>query len=504
MLKRNTIANYLGTGWATLMAIAFVPLYIKYLGIEAYGIIGLFVLLQAWLTLLDLGMSPTLTREMARFTAGIHSPEAIRDILRTLEAVAGLLAILIAGTVALAAPWIATGWVQLDALSAGTAAQAIAMMGVVIGLRFLESLFRGSILGLQRQVLYNVIHAVMATLQGAGAVAVLAFWSPSLGAFFVWQGLVSALSLAILVAATYVILPPPARKARASLTALRGIWQFAGGMLGITLLSLLLTQVDKLLLSTLLPLADYGVYALAATMAAVPVSLTAAPIMQAWFPRLSQLHASGDEAALAQTFHQGAQLMSMTLGAAAIFLIFFSEPLLRIWTGDAALARQAAPLLSVLAFGNLLNGLMWLPYHAQLAHGWTALTIQINTCAVLVIVPAILLITPLYGAVGAAWIWVSLNAFYVLVGAQLMFRRILRGEQRRWYLEDLLRPLMLAGFTGLVMRLALPVNLSGASGLLLLLLAGAAILVTATLGTPWVTTWLRALLRAETTQTERP
>ena len=44
MLKRNTIANYLGTGWAALMAIAFVPLYIKYLGIEAYGIIGLFVL----------------------------------------------------------------------------------------------------------------------------------------------------------------------------------------------------------------------------------------------------------------------------------------------------------------------------------------------------------------------------------------------------------------------------------------------------------------------------
>jgi hypothetical protein len=83
VLKRNTIANYLGTGWAALMAIAFVPLYIGYLGIEAFGIIGLFVLLQAWLTLLDLGMTPTLNREMARFTAGLHSPEAIRDILRS-------------------------------------------------------------------------------------------------------------------------------------------------------------------------------------------------------------------------------------------------------------------------------------------------------------------------------------------------------------------------------------------------------------------------------------
>jgi O-antigen/teichoic acid export membrane protein len=246
------------------------------------------------------------------------------------------------------------------------------------------------------------------------------------------------------------------------------------------LLSLLLTQVDKLLLSTLLPLAEYGVYVLAAAVAAVPVSLTAAPITQAWFPRMSQLHASGNEAALAQTFHQGAQLASMTLGTAAIFLIFFSEPLLRIWTGDADLARQAAPLLSLLAFGNLLNGLMWLPYHAQLAHGWTSLTIHINTCAVLVIVPAILIVTPIYGAIGAASIWVALNAFYVLVGAPLMFRRILRGEQRRWYLEDLLRPLLAAAAVAVLLRWLLPAPESTALqaatlvGAGLLVLSGAA------------------------------
>jgi hypothetical protein len=51
------------------MSLAFVPLYIKYLGIEAYGLIGIFVMLQAWLTLLDMG---ALGREMARFTGGGH------------------------------------------------------------------------------------------------------------------------------------------------------------------------------------------------------------------------------------------------------------------------------------------------------------------------------------------------------------------------------------------------------------------------------------------------
>ena len=59
------------------MGFVFVPVYISYLGIEAYGLIGLFATLQAWLSLLDLGLSPTLNREMARLRGGAHTAEPI-------------------------------------------------------------------------------------------------------------------------------------------------------------------------------------------------------------------------------------------------------------------------------------------------------------------------------------------------------------------------------------------------------------------------------------------
>jgi len=52
ILKRNIIANFAGQGWTALMALAFVPLYIKFLGIEAYGLIGFFAMLQG--TLIEL------------------------------------------------------------------------------------------------------------------------------------------------------------------------------------------------------------------------------------------------------------------------------------------------------------------------------------------------------------------------------------------------------------------------------------------------------------------
>jgi len=34
-LERNLIANFLGHGWVALMGLAFIPLHIKYLDIEA-------------------------------------------------------------------------------------------------------------------------------------------------------------------------------------------------------------------------------------------------------------------------------------------------------------------------------------------------------------------------------------------------------------------------------------------------------------------------------------
>ena len=423
------------------MGLAFIPLYIKYLGIEAYGLIGMFALLQVWLNLLDMGMSPTLGREMARFSGGTHSAQSIRDLLRSIEVIALVIAALIASGIALSANWIANSWVQAESLPSGVVAQAFVVMGIVTAIRFMESVYRSSIVGLQRQVFYNVLNSAMATLRGFGAVGVLVWVSPSIEAFFIWHGLVSIATLMTLAKTTYATLPGAERAGQVSLDALKGVWRFAGGMVGITFLSLLLTQVDKVLLSKLLSLGDYGYYTLAAVVAgALYVVIT--PIIQAFYPRLCELHARNDQAALIDTFHLGAQLVSVFAGSVAIVVIMFAETFLRIWTQDADLAERSARLLSLLMLGNLLNGLMWIPYQAQIAYGWTSLAVRINTIAVVLIVPSILWVTPRFGAEGAAWVWLILNVGYILIGMHLMYRRIIINEKWRWYVQDVIIPLI--------------------------------------------------------------
>lgn len=458
MLKRNLIANYLGQGWAALMSLAFIPLYIKYLGIEAYGLIGLFGVLQAWLSLFDMGMTPTLNREMARFTGGAHSATSIRDLLRSIEIIALGVATLVGLGIWAVSGWLASDWLRAEKLPIDTVAHAFAIMGAVTALRFVEGIYRSAIVGLQRQVLYNAFNSALATLRGLGAVGMLMWVSPTIEAFFIWQGAISLLTLGVLACVTYRTLPKGVRAGRFSMPALRGIGRFAGGMMGITFLSLLLTQIDKIMLSKMITLADYGYYTLA-TVVAAALYMLVGPITQAWFPRLSELHANNQQTELITKFHQGAQLISVFMGSAAIIMIVFSETILRLWTHDAELASRSATLLSLLALGNLLNGLMWIPYHTQLAHGWTSLAVRINIVSLGIIVPAILWVTPRFGAEGAAWVSVSLNAGYVLIGIHFMYRKILTREKWRWYVQDVLQPLLIAALVATVSAWVMPVHM---------------------------------------------
>ena len=189
------------------MGLAFIPLYIKYLGIEAYGLIGLFGVLQAWLILLDMGMTPTLNREMARFTGGTHSAKSIRDLLRSIEVIALGIATLVGLGIWAASGWLASDWLRAENLPIDTVAQAFTIMGAVTALRFVEGIYRSAIVGLQRQVLYNAVNSALATLRGLGAVGILMWLSPTIEAFFIWQGLISVLSLGVLASVTYHALP---------------------------------------------------------------------------------------------------------------------------------------------------------------------------------------------------------------------------------------------------------------------------------------------------------
>jgi O-antigen/teichoic acid export membrane protein len=473
-LKANFIANLLGQGWRAAMSLAFIPIYIRELGAEAYGLIGIYASLQAWLFLVDMGLRPTLVREMARFTGGQHDAQSIRDLLRTSEIVAAVLC----GGVALAlwgaSGWLAARWLNAEALPLDVVADALALMGLVAALQVMEGLYAGSIAGLEHQVKQNIIMSVMATLRGAGAALVVMFLAPDITAFFQWQLCVAVVATLTMGTALYRLLPKAGQAGRFSVAAIREVWRYASGMAVITVLVLLLTQVDKLLLAKLLPLEDFGHYMLASVVASA-LFYFYSPVVGAFFPRLATLAATpAAHEELRDNYHLGAQLVTLLAGSAGAVMSAFAEPLLRVWTGDEKLSQTVAPMLCLLAIGSLLNGLMALPYHLQLAHGWTRLTIIVNSVAACILVSALFVLVPRFGAIAAALVFVLLNAGYVTIAVWMMHGRLLPAEKWRWYLQDTALPLgcMMAFAWGA--SLLLPAGLSPASTLALVAAVGLA------------------------------
>lgn len=429
------------------MGLVFVPVYIKFLGVEAYGLIGVFATLYACFALLDVGLAPTLSREMARYTCGAHSPQGIRDLLRTLEFIYGVLTVMIALLVWAIAPWLAGTWLQAGQLPRSTVTGALTIMGGVISLRLWEGLYKGALQGMQRMVWLNAASALLATFRWAGAAAVVAWISPRIEAFFIWQGGVSLLGTVVFVRETYGTLPSVEHNSRFTSHALSGIWRFSVGLLAITVLGLLLSQMDKIILSHALSLETYGFYMVAATAASVLFQLIY-PITNAVYPRLTELATRGDQAGLAEIYHRGCQLMSVIIIPPTLTTALFAEPLLSIWTRNSSVAEKTAPIVVPLVLGTMCNGFMNLPYMLQLAYGWTGLALRVNFVAVALIIPIILWSTAHYGAVGAAYAWFALNSGYVLFSIRLMHQKLLLTEMRRWYTHDIGMPLCAAALIG--------------------------------------------------------
>jgi O-antigen/teichoic acid export membrane protein len=454
-LRRNVAANFVSYGVAAFMGIAFIPVYLNYLGIEAYGLIGVFALMQTWLTLLDFGLTPALAREMARFTSDAHEPHVIWGLLRSVELAVAAVALAIAVVVWATAGWLATHWLEFDALPLDTVVMALGLIGVTVALRLLENVYRSSAIGLQRQVAAGAVTAGVATLRAIGAIAVIVWISPSINAFFLWQAAVSVLSVATFRIVLTRSLPRARRRITPSFEVLRSIRRFAGGTVLITVLGTLLSQADKLILSSILPLSAFAVYTIAYLVAGA-VRVIAQPIDQAVYPRLTQFHQANDRPGLSNLYHVATQYNVVLMGSLAAFLAVFGREVLGIWTQDTRLATDAHPVLAVLAVGMLLNGLMSGPYYLQLAAGWTDLLVRTNLVMVVAFVPVVYALSVGLGLLGAAIAWVLINLAYLASVTWLMHRRLLPGEAKTWYLDDVARPVIAGGAAAVTLGIVIP------------------------------------------------
>jgi O-antigen/teichoic acid export membrane protein len=460
-LSWNLLAGLSNSAWTAIVGLAATPFYLRYLGLDAYGLIGFFTSLLVLLQLLDFGLSPAMNREVARQGAGA----GLRNLLRSLENIYWAIALLLGGLMIATAGWIGRHWLQSSHLTRPDIVHAVMLMGLVVAARWSTGLYLGVLMGAQRQVAASAITIAVTTLTAVGAVLVLAFLSATIHAFFIWQagmGLVYAL---VMRWSAWRALGG-SQGARFDLGALREVWRFSAGLTGVAISGVILSQLDKVLLSRLLGLDAFGRYMLA-TMVASGLYLLVTPVFNAIYPRFSVFVASGETERLAELYGLGTRLLATLLFPMAMGIALNAQSLMQLWTRDPAIASSAAPVVSILVIGSAIHGVMYFPYALQLASGALRLPLTINAFLIALIVPLIVFLTLAFAEVGAAIAWLSLHVCYLFLGTWLTHRRLLRGRGTAWLLRDVGIPVLATLIVALVAsRIAMPDGAGPAGGLL--------------------------------------
>jgi O-antigen/teichoic acid export membrane protein len=393
--------------------------------------------MQAWFQMLDFGLSPTMGREVARYRGGALSGIDLRRMMKSMEGIFFGVAIIGAVLAVSLSGKIAGDWLKVQNLSREQVTGSVALMGVAVALRWVSSIYRSAISGFEHQIWLNGYNVLIATIRFFPIILVFMYISTSLMVFFSYQLFVASLELVGLAAKSHRLMPVATDSGGWSLTPLQGVYKFSLTYAITTSIWVMVTQVDKLVLSKILTLADFGIFSLGVLVAAA-IGLVSSPISLALLPRLVKLNASSDEASFLSLYRRASRWVCIVVAPATLTMACFAEYILWAWTDNWETALKAAPILRLYAIGNGILSVVAFQSYLQFAKGNLRLHFIGNLIFVVILIPLLIWAAKSYGGVGVGYVWVGECAFYLLVWTWVVHRKFAPGLHSRWLFTDVL------------------------------------------------------------------
>jgi O-antigen/teichoic acid export membrane protein len=432
---RNIIANYASQIYVIVLGLAVIPLYLRFMGINAYGLVGFFTMLLAWMTVFDFGLGPAFGREASKFKAGKISASTLNLFLLILEKSYLFLGACVILACWVSGDWVADIWLNLDVAHQREASTCITLVGVMFCLRLMSNLYRSGLLGLENQAQANVVLVIIATLRSVLVLPILIWVSSSILTFFTFQFCVAIVETVLLRAALKRSLPDR-QLAIFKWSAIRETFRFSGGVAFLGLVWIATSQIDKLILSHLLSLREYAEFILATTLALGVYSLIS-PLQQAVLPRLVIFSEQDRHELFVSLYRLTSMLMVAIVAGVAGAIVAYPEQVLYVWTGDQLLSEQVAEILRWYAAGTGFMAIAGMSYVLQNAKGNLSLHIRGNILCLVLLIPTLIASTLQFGAIGAAISWAAVNFFFLVFWTSVVHKKFLPELTWRWLLFDI-------------------------------------------------------------------
>jgi len=419
LLARNAVWNLLGNGAPLLVAIFCIPILIRELGTDRFGVLTLSWAVIGYASLFDLGLGRAVTQLVAKKigTGDWQEVPAIAWTSLLLMFSLGLI-----GTVVVVgvSPWLVQRVLHVPNGLERETLHSFYLLGLSVPIVVTTAGLRGLLEAQQRFGMVNTLRLPIGIFTFLGPLLVLPF-SKSLTA------VVAVLVVARLVGGiAHIFMCLKAMPSLAAAIAWKNetvgpLLRFGGWMTVTNVIGPLMVTMDRFLIGALL---SVGAVAYYATPYEVVTKLWLIPtaVLGVMFPAFSTSFVQ-DANRTALLYYRSLKCVLLSIFPLILIVVVFAPDGLRLWLG-AEFAQQSTRVLQWLAVGVLINSLAQVPFAVLQGTGRPDLTAKLHLIELPTYLLALWTLTKTYGIVGAAIAWtgrVALDALILFV----MARRLL-------------------------------------------------------------------------------
>jgi O-antigen/teichoic acid export membrane protein len=399
-IARNTILNFGGLSLPLLVGVAVMPIITTNLGAARFGLLGLTLALLEYSGLFDLGLGRATTKHVAEKLA--TGDDEVSHLV-VVSVISQLVFGAVGGIVfALSEPFLANNVFVIPPEMKPEAISLFRVLGALIPVTLLLVSLRGVLEAAHRFDLSNAVRipSSLASFLIPAIMSSQGYKLPPIMAMFFVSRIVFCAASAIAVHRAFP-------KFRWSLpddwSMLKPLLAFGGWMSVSNVVSPLLVYLDRFMLGAFVGLSAVGYYT-APFDGVVRMLIVPASLVNALFPSVSGMHATGDTAGIKRIFAKAVRNMSLILAVPAVVLLLFGPTLLRFWLGDA-FAEQGGTAVRILAFGVLMNSLAHIPSSFIVAMGRPDVNAKFHMIELLFHLPIAYFLIHKFGVTGAAIAW---------------------------------------------------------------------------------------------------
>src|ERR1700678_735918 len=406
LLARNTIWNLLGNGAPLLVAVVSIPILIRELGKDRFGILALVWAVIGYASLFDLGLGRALTQIVAKkLGAGEH--DDVPGLVWTSLILMTMLGIV--GGIAMAAlsPWLVGHLLHASSTLQTETLRSFYLLSFSVPIVVSSAGLRGFLEAHQRFDIVNYLRIPTGIFAFAGPLLALPFSKalPPVVAILLLGRMASWFACLV-----FCLRVSPALRERIVWHghAVGPLMKFGGWMTVSNVIGPIMVTMDRFVIGALLSVTAVAYYATPyeaiTRLWIIPSSLVAVV-----FPAFSTTFA-GDRGRTAALYDRSVKYILISLFPVVLAVILFAPEILHVWLGADFAAHSTAPL-QWLTIGVFVSSLSLVPSALLQGSGRPDLTAKLHMIELPLYLLALFLLIRSRGIEGAALAWTARVCF---------------------------------------------------------------------------------------------